>query len=137
MDNVRFESKQRDNDFRSYAKQINPGEIAEYISHQMALDGYETQAIDISDKEAVAQIRKVGKLRAIFGLRQSLTVRLLVDENGTMVEIGKAAWIDKAVGAIIGWVIILIPLVTSIIGIYHQHLARKKIWTLIEHRIST
>ena len=102
----------------------------------MSLDGYETQAIEISDKEAIAQIRKVGKLRAIFGMRQSLTVRFLVDDNGTIVEIGKAAWIDKAVGAVIGWVFILIPLVTSIIGVYHQHLARKKMWALIEHKIS-
>lgn len=136
MDNVRFESPQKDSDYRTYKKKIHPGELAEYISRRFAVDGYETQAIEISDSEAIAQIRKVGKIRAIFGLRQSLTARFLVDDNGTMVEIGKAAWVDKAVGAIIGWVFILIPLVTSIFGMYHQHLARKKMWVLIEHKIA-
>ncbi len=131
---ILYSSDQRDDTIRSYMRPLqNPGDLATYLCRKFSVDGYETQSIQVSKSEAVAQVRKIGALRAFFGLRQSVTARISVEKSGTLIEVGKAAWVDKVFGMAIGWMIVAIPLITSIFGIYHQHLARKKMWLLIEH----
>lgn len=132
---VRFSSQQKTGSHRRYEKQVDVGALAEYLCRHFAVDGYQTQAIDTGPGEAAAQIMKVGKLRAVLGLRECLTIRMHVIETGTFVEMGKAAWVDKVVGLAGGFALTLVPFFTAPFGIYNQHKLREKAWALVENFI--
>lgn len=135
-DVVRFKSEQKDGEHRFYMRKADPGDIAEYIARKFA-DEYQTQAVVVGEDEAFAQIRKVGKLRALLGLRQNVTVRIHVSDGGTLVEVGKAAWADKAVALSVGWVFSLgLPFLTAPWGIYSQNQAIRRAWALVEYRMA-
>ncbi len=132
-DEVRFESK--GGEHRFYMRKADPGDIAEFLARKFA-DEYQTQAVTVGEDEAFAQIRKAGRLRAMLGLRQSVTIRIHVSDGGTLVEVGKAAWADKAVALSVGWVFSLgLPFLTAPWGIYSQHQAVRRAWALVEYRM--
>lgn len=133
---VRFESEPKDGDHRFYMRKADAGDMVEYLARKFS-DEYETQAVVVSGDEAFAQIRKSGRLRAMLGLRQSVTIRIHASDGGTLVEVGKAAWADKAVALGVGWIFSLgLPFITAPLGIYRQHRARRRAWALIEYRMA-
>ena len=133
---VRFESEPKDSEHRFYIRKADPGDMVEYLARKFS-EEYETQAVVVSDDEAFAQIRKTGKWRALLGLQQNITVRVHVSDSGTLVEIGKAVWADKAAALGIGWIFSLgLPFLTAPWGIYSQHQARRRAWALVEYRMA-
>lgn len=135
-DVVRYESEMKDGDHRFYLRKADPGDMAEYLARKFSGE-YETQAVVVGGDEAFAQIRKVGRLRTLLGLRQNITIRIHASDGGTLVEVGEAAWADKAVALGVGWVFSLgLPLLTAPWGIYSQHMAVKRAWALVEYRMA-
>lgn len=133
---VRFESEPKDGEHRFYIRKADPGDIVEYLARKFS-DEYETQAVVVGEDEAFAQIRKTGRLRTFLGLRQNITVRVHASDSGTLVEIGRAAWADKATALGVGWIFSLgLPFLTAPWGIYSQHQARKRAWALVEYRMA-
>jgi len=128
---VVYESKPN-NSQRSYQKKVVPSKLCKYVAQNFGSD-YETQVVKIEDR-AIAQIKKTGTLRFIFGLNKHLTIRVHKTETGTFVEIGIAAWLDKVASMGVGWIFTIgIPFLTAPFGIWSQYNDRKKAWAFIDH----
>lgn len=80
----------------------------------------------------VLQARKAGKVRDLTGMSYALTVRITPQDGGTVVEVGKQKWMDKAaIGAIS--MIALWPLaVPAAAGAYWQYQITDEVWKIIE-----
>ena len=93
--------------------------IGPRLRDKYTLQKYQTQFLCLPDEEHPSEVtfqaRRLGVLRAAFGLRQNATVNMRKVSQQVVVDIGNAAWVDKvAAGAVGMFVFAGVPLLVSL-----------------------
>lgn len=81
----------------------------------------------------VVQARKSSKVRDLTGMSYALTVRVTPQDGGTVVEVGKQKWADKAAVGAVGMLftsgLLAVP---AAAGAYWQYQITDEVWKIVE-----
>src|SRR5262249_31170265 len=80
----------------------------------------------------VLQAQKETTFSAITGQSSALTIKVMTQAQGTLVEIGSSKWIDKAAVGMIGFVILPVLAIIPMIGVYNQYKLGEDAWRIID-----
>jgi hypothetical protein len=84
----------------------------------------------------VVQARKTSKVRNLAGMSHTLTIRISPQEGGTVVEVGKQSWGNKAGSAAVGLLFagatMGLSLAPAAVGAYQQQQLTDDIWQIVE-----
>ncbi len=114
--------------FRRYPIRASVPDLAGFLTRCFKNDGYVTQCFAIGTDEAVVQIKKSGVFRMMVSATRSLTVRIRGVDAATTVEVGSAAWADKAGAGIAGLVFFWPSFLFMGSGMYLQHKLCNQLW---------
>ncbi len=118
-----------------YGPDIDLQLLAQALVDHFSRDGYETQAMQVSETGFMVQARKEATLRKIAGMSSALTAVLNMEGEYVSVEMGGAKWADKGVAAGVGAIIFFPALITAGVGAYQQSQLQTKAWQFIEQYI--
>jgi hypothetical protein len=93
---------------------------------------YEVQTMNVSST-TVLQARKSSTLRDLTGLSTALTIKIMPEAGGTLVEIGMQKWFDKAALAALA-IMLSAGMLAALpaLGAYWQYKITEDAWKVIE-----
>lgn len=62
----------------------------------------------------------IGGINTVLGLGESVRVNCAYNNGVLTVNYTDAEWTSKIIGAVVGWFVCLIPLITAVVGAFHQ-----------------
>ena len=93
---------------------------------------YEVQTMNVSST-TVLQARKSSTLRDLTGLSTALTIKIMPEAGGTLVELGMQKWFDKAALAALA-IMLSAGMLAALpaLGAYWQYKITEDAWKVIE-----
>lgn len=114
-----------------YSLELRIDQLLAELENYFRMQGHQVQIVPVSGGQ-VLQALKESTLSAITGQSSALTIKLLPNPQGTMVEIGSSKWIDKAAAGVIGYVLLPPLILFPIIGMYNQYRLSEEAWRIID-----
>lgn len=71
--------------------------------------------------------KNCGGINMLLGLGQGVTATLTLNGNCLFVNYSEGDWTGKIIGIAVGWLLCLVPFITSLVGCYYQSSLPKKI----------
>ncbi|MBI4851967.1 MAG: zinc ribbon domain-containing protein [Acidobacteria bacterium] len=114
-----------------YSLELRTDHLLAELENYFRMQGHQVQIIPVAGGQ-VLQTLKESTLSVITGQSSALTIKVMPNPNGTLVEIGASKWIDKAAAGVIGYVLLPPLILFPIIGMYNQYRLSEEAWRIID-----
>lgn len=114
-----------------YSLELRIDQLLAELENYFRMQGHQVQVIPVAGGQ-VLQALKESTLSVITGQSSALTIKVIPNPNGTLVEIGASKWIDKAAAGVIGYVLLPPLILFPIIGMYNQFRLSEEAWRIID-----
>lgn len=114
-----------------YALELRPDHLLPELENFFRMQGHQVQIIPVAEGQ-ILQALKENTLSVITGQSSALTIKVMPNPSGTLVEIGASKWIDKAAAGVIGYVLLPPLILFPIIGMYNQYKLSEEVWRIID-----
>jgi hypothetical protein len=121
---------------RAYLTTVSADELAEAVGERFRAHDFEVQYFRTADNASVMQARKENLWRQVVGTAYAVTVIITPREGQLSVKLGPHEWVDTAVSAGIGVLLIPPVLIGTIWGIWKEHSLDDRVWRAVDERIN-
>jgi hypothetical protein len=121
---------------RAYVTTASADDIAQALAENFRAHDYEVQFFHTSDNATVMQARKESLWRNLVGTAYAVTVIITPGEGQLGVRMGPHEWVDTAVSAGIGVLLIPPVLIGTIWGVWKEHSLDERVWRIVEERVN-
>jgi hypothetical protein len=121
---------------RAYLTTVTADELAQAVAEKFRAHDFEVQFFRTADNASVMQARKENLWRQVVGTAYAVTVIITPGEGQLSVKLGPHEWVDTAVSAGIGVLLIPPVLIGTIWGIWKEHSLDDRVWRAVEERIN-
>lgn len=121
------------------SENFNVDDLTAEISEQYTAKGYTIRPLKMKNGAKLTIEKGVGGINTLLGLGQGITVTftLMGKEKDTLsVSLSDGDWTGKIIGALVGWFLCFIPIVTAIIGALRQSNFQKELTNDIQMLVS-
>jgi hypothetical protein len=122
---------------RAYLTTVSADELAQAVGERFRAHDFEVQFFRSADNASVMQARKENLWRQVVGTAYAVTVIITPGEGQLSVKLGPHEWVDTAVSAGIGVLLIPPVLIGTIWGIWKEHSLDDRVWRAIDERINS
>lgn len=103
--------------------------FTEQLSNLYRAKGYNVVPASTPVGTTMLVEKGTGGINTVLGLGESVRVNCTYNSGVLTVSFADAEWTSKIVGAIVGWFVCLIPLITAAVGAFRQSQLPKDIAT--------
>ena len=121
---------------RAYVTTASADDLAQALAENFRAHDYEVQAFDSSNNARVMQARKENLWRNLVGTAYAVTVIITPSEGQLNVKMGPHEWVDTAVSAGIGVLLMPPVLIGTIWGVWKEHSLDDRVWRIVEERVN-
>jgi hypothetical protein len=121
---------------RAYVTTASADELAEALAENFRQHDYEVQIFNSSDNARVMQARKESLWRNLVGTAYAVTVIISPGEGQLNVKMGPHEWVDTAVSAGIGVLLMPPVLIGTIWGVWKEHSLDERVWRIVDQRVN-
>jgi hypothetical protein len=121
---------------RAYVTTASADDLAQALGEDFRAHDYEVQFFNTSDNARVMQARKENLWRNLVGTAYAVTVIITPGEGQLGVKMGPHEWVDTAVSAGIGVLLMPPVLIGTIWGLWKEHSLDDRVWRIVEERIN-
>lgn len=82
--------------------------------------GYLVTVAGFENTAFVTVSKGIGGINTILGLGESVKVNFALNNGMMAVNLTESEWTSKIIGAVLGWFLCLIPLITALVGLSRQ-----------------
>ena len=120
---------------RAYVTTASADDLAQALADHFRTDGFEAQVFGTSDKATVMQARKESLWRQVVGTAYAVTVIIAPGDGQLNVSLGAHEWVDTAVSAGIGLLLIPPVLIGTVWGVWKEQSLDKRVWRVVDERL--
>jgi hypothetical protein len=120
---------------RAYPTSASADDVAQALAENFRAHDYDVQIFDTSDNARVMQARKENLWRNLVGTAYAVTVIITPGEGLLGVRMGPHEWVDTAVSAGIGVLLMPPVLIGTIWGVWKEHSLDDRVWGIVEDRV--
>ena len=120
---------------RVYLTTVAAGDLSEAVAEKFRADDFEVQSFRTTDDATVMQARKESLWRQVVGTAYAVTVIITPGDGQLSVKLGPHEWVDTAVSAGIGVLLMPPVLIGTIWGVWKEHSLDDRVWRAVEERI--
>jgi hypothetical protein len=121
---------------RAYLTTVTADELAQAVGEKFRAHDFEVQYFRTADNASVMQARKENLWRQVVGTAYAVTVIVTPGEGQLSVKLGPHEWVDTAVSAGIGVLLLPPVLIGTIWGIWKEHSLDDRVWRAVDERIN-
>jgi hypothetical protein len=121
---------------RSYLTTVSPDDLAQALANHFRSHDFEAQVFGAAENATVMQARKENLWRQAVGTAYAVTVIITPREGQLSVKLGGHEWVDTAVSAGIGLLVLPPVLFGTVWGIWKEHSLEESVWQVIDERIT-
>jgi hypothetical protein len=121
---------------RAYVTTASADDVAQALAENFRAHDYEVQFFNTSDNARVMQARKENLWRNLVGTAYAVTVIITPSEGQLSVRMGPHEWVDTAVSAGIGVLLMPPVLIGTIWGVWKEHSLDDRVWRIVEDRVN-
>jgi hypothetical protein len=121
---------------RAYPTTASADDLAQALAENFRAHDYDVQIFNTSDNARVMQARKESLWRNLVGTAYAVTVIITPGEGLLGVRMGPHEWVDTAVSAGIGVLLMPPVLIGTIWGVWKEHSLDDRVWTIVEDRVN-
>jgi hypothetical protein len=121
---------------RAYVTTASADDFAQALAEDFRAHDYEVQFFNTSDNARVMQARKENLWRNVVGTAYAVTVIITPGEGQLSVRMGPHEWVDTAVSAGIGVLLMPPVLIGTIWGVWKEHSLDDRVWRIVEGRVN-
>jgi predicted peroxiredoxin len=121
---------------RAYATSASADDVAQALADNFRAHDYDVQIFHASDGATVMQAKKESLWRNLVGTAYAVTVIITPGEGQLGVKQGPHEWVDTAVSAGIGVLLIPPVLIGTIWGVWKEHSLDDRVWRIVDERTS-
>jgi hypothetical protein len=121
---------------RAYVTTASADDVAQALAENFRAHEYQVQIFDTSDNARVMQARKENLWRNLVGTAYAVTVIITPGEGQLSVRMGPHEWVDTAVSAGIGVLLMPPVLIGTIWGVWKEHSLDDRVWRIVEERVN-
>jgi hypothetical protein len=120
---------------RAYPTTASADDVAQALAENFRAHDYDVQIFNTSDNATVMQARKESLWRNLVGTAYAVTVIITPGEGLLGVRMGPHEWVDTAVSAGIGVLLMPPVLIGTIWGVWKEHSLDDRVWGIVENRV--
>lgn len=117
---------------RVYATDLSAEALARAVAQHFAAEAFETQVFRTTGDSTVVQLRKESFWRQVFGTAYAITVLITPGAGRLTIALGEHEWVDTAVSAGIGLVVVPPLLLSTAYGIWRQTRLDQELWRVVD-----
>jgi hypothetical protein len=121
---------------RAYVTTVSADELAQAVAENFRAHDFQVQTFRTPDNATVMQARKDNLWRQAVGTAYAVTVIITPAEGQLSVKLGPHEWVDTAVSAGIGVLLLPPVLIGTIWGIWKEHSLDDRVWRTVDERIN-
>ena len=121
---------------RAYVTTASADDLAQALAEDFRAHDYEVQFFNTSDNARVMQARKESLWRNLVGTAYAVTVIITPGDGQLNVRMGPHEWVDTAVSAGIGVLLMPPVLIGTIWGVWKEHSLDDRVWRIVEERVN-
>jgi hypothetical protein len=121
---------------RAYATTASADDVTQALAENFRAHDYDVQLFNTSDNARVMQARKESLWRNLVGTAYAVTVIVTSGEGQLGVRMGPHEWVDTAVSAGIGVLLMPPVLIGTIWGVWKEHKLDDRVWGIVEERVN-
>jgi len=121
---------------RAYVTNASPDDVAQALAENFRAHDYDVQFFNTSDNARVMQARKENLWRNLVGTAYAVTVIITPGDGQLSVRMGPHEWVDTAVSAGIGVLLIPPVLIGTIWGVWKEHSLDDRVWRIVDERVN-
>jgi hypothetical protein len=119
---------------RAYVTNASADDVAQALAENFRAHDYDVQMFNTGDNARVMQARKENLWRNLVGTAYAVTVIITPGEGQLGVRMGPHEWVDTAVSAGIGVLLMPPVLIGTIWGVWKEHSLDDRVWRIVEER---
>jgi hypothetical protein len=120
---------------RAYVTTVSADELAQAVAENFRAHDFQVQTFRTPDNATVMQARKDSLWRQAVGTAYAVTVIITSEEGQLSIRLGPHEWVDTAVSAGIGVLLLPPVLIGTIWGIWKEHSLDDRVWRTIDERV--
>ena len=120
---------------RIYTTTLSAEALAQALAEHFRTQEFDTQVFGTSSGGTAMQARKESLWRQALGLAYAMTVVITPREDRLNISLGGHEWVDTAVSAGIGLVVVPPVLLGTVYGIWRQNRLDQEVWRVIEEQV--
>ena len=117
--------------------EFNMEAFSEQLANLYRARGYVVTVANMNGNAIISFEKNIGGLNTVLGLGEGVKANCMVNNGVLNITFTDAEWTSKIIGAVIGWFLCLIPLITAIIGVVRQTSLPKNIENDVRMMISS
>jgi hypothetical protein len=121
---------------RVYQTSVSGTELARALADHFRMQGFDTQVFETTNNRTVMQARKDSLWRQLLGVAYAITAVVASEEGRLTVSLGGHEWVDTAVSAGIGLVVVPPVLLGTAYGIWKENQFDKEVWRVVDERVN-
>jgi hypothetical protein len=121
---------------RAYVTTASADDLAQALAENFRAHEYEVQFFNTSENARVMQARNENLWRNLVGTAYAVTVIITPSEGQLNVKMGPHEWVDTAVSAGIGVLLMPPVLIGTIWGVWKEHSLDERVWRIVDERIN-
>jgi len=120
---------------RAYLTTVSPEDLAQAVAENFRAHDFQVQTFRTPDNATVMQARKDSLWRQAVGTAYAVTVVITPSEGQLSLRLGPHEWVDTAVSAGIGVLLLPPVLIGTIWGVWKEHSLDDRVWRVVDERI--
>ena len=117
--------------------EFNMEAFSEQLANLYRARGYVVTVANMNGNAIISFEKNIGGINTVLGLGECVKANCMVNNGVLNITFTDAEWTSKIIGAVIGWFLCLIPLITAIIGVVRQTSLPKNIENDVRMMISS
>ena len=117
--------------------EFNMEAFSEQLANLYRARGYVVTVANMNGNAIISFEKNIGGINTVLGLGEGVKANCMVNNGVLNITFTDAEWTSKIIGAVIGWFLCLIPLITAIIGVVRQTSLPKNIVNDVRMMISS
>ena len=117
--------------------EFNMEAFSEQLANLYRARGYVVTVANMNGNAIISFEKNIGGINTVLGLGEGVKANCMVNNGVLNITFTDAEWTSKIIGAVIGWFLCLIPLITAIIGVVRQTSFPKNIENVVIMMISS
>jgi hypothetical protein len=120
---------------RAYLTTVSADDLAQAVAENFRAHDFQVQTFRSPDNATVMQARKDSLWRQAVGTAYAVTVVITPGEGQLSLRLGPHEWVDTAVSAGIGVLLLPPVLIGTIWGVWKEHSLDDRVWRIVDERI--
>ena len=117
--------------------EFNMEAFSEQLANLYRARGYVVTVANMNGNAIISFEKNIGGINTVLGFGEGVKANCMVNNGVLNITFTDAEWTSKIIGAVIGWFLCLIPLITAIIGVVRQTSLPKNIENDVRMMISS